>query len=203
MGGVLAFEMAHQLIARGQEIGLLVLLDARALPLGIGETMRQRSVGLLHRFIQDLGLQPDGVAPPNDGFWALAPEVQLAHVLERVRRADLIPPGTGGAEELRSQLRLVARNVAALQGYAPRPYRGRVTLVRAAGENSDGAQDPTLGWSALAGGGVALHTVPGTHETMLRRPNVSRLARWLRLLLDDTEGPRLPLPAPCIAEVRE
>jgi thioesterase domain-containing protein len=39
--------------------------------------------------------------------------------------------------------------------------------------------DPTLGWSALAEGGVDVFDIPGNHEDLTTEPNVQFLAQIL------------------------
>jgi thioesterase domain-containing protein len=40
-------------------------------------------------------------------------------------------------------------------------------------------EDPTLGWGAAAAAGVEVHTVPGTHQTIIEAPQVETLAEVL------------------------
>ena len=49
--------------------------------------------------------------------------------------------------------------------------------------------DPTLGWGRVAVGGVEVHTVPGSHMTILEAPHVESLARILGECLARVEPP--------------
>lgn len=40
-------------------------------------------------------------------------------------------------------------------------------------------EDPTLGWGAVAAGGVEVHTIPGNHQTIIEAPHVETLAEIL------------------------
>jgi thioesterase domain-containing protein len=48
-------------------------------------------------------------------------------------------------------------------------------------------EDPTLGWSAVAPAGVAVHKVSGTHTTMFAEPSVIDLAKALNARIDQVE----------------
>ena len=73
-------------------------------------------------------------------------------------------------------------NLEALHAYPARPYGGSVLLLRAA--EHDPAGPDTLGWERLAGGGVELRVVPGSHFTLVREPHAAALAAVLGRRLD-------------------
>jgi thioesterase domain-containing protein len=72
-------------------------------------------------------------------------------------------------------------NLRAARAWEPRPYPGRVTVVRAAGSDRLGP-DPTGGWEALAAASAII--VPGDHRRMVELPFVADLARALLSALD-------------------
>ena len=72
-------------------------------------------------------------------------------------------------------------NKVALREYVPQEYGGRVTLFKVA---RHGRHDPSLGWRALAAGGLQTHEVPGTHLDMVFEPHVRTLAEQLSRALD-------------------
>src|SRR5215203_5915368 len=74
-----------------------------------------------------------------------------------------------------------------VERYRVSTYSGRITLLRASSVEAVALQeltperrqifaDPTLGWSAVAAGGVEVHTVPGSHQTIIEAPHVETLA---------------------------
>jgi len=73
----------------------------------------------------------------------------------------------------------------ALNGHRPRPYPGRLTLIRAAATPGE----PALGWGPLAGGGVAVRVLPGDHDSLLRPPAVGALAEAVGRAIAGAEGP--------------
>jgi thioesterase domain-containing protein len=50
------------------------------------------------------------------------------------------------------------------------------------------ADDPTMGWSAWASGGVEVHVVPGNHATMMYEPHVEALAKTLTACLNQAQS---------------
>jgi thioesterase domain-containing protein len=79
-------------------------------------------------------------------------------------------------DRLRPLWGVLRASLLAAKRYTPRPYPGRVVLFRADSRRLEALADPTLGWDALAIGGVTVHVVPGDHYTMLRSPGVGVLA---------------------------
>jgi len=165
-GGVVAFEMARRLAARGERVSLLALIDSRApgsLPESSNPVDGSSLVAMLAR---ELG---GGSASGLDG------------VVERAKAEGLLPPEIRDAE-VRRLLEVLRSNLKALRGYLPGIYPGRVTLFRAADATAH-HRDPTLGWGEIAAGGVEVHQVPGDHYSMLREPHVHALAGELRARL--------------------
>jgi thioesterase domain-containing protein len=79
-------------------------------------------------------------------------------------------------------MRVIQNNMRAVAMYSPSTYPGRITLFRATGpDEAHWAEeaDQTLGWNGLAGGGVDIHLVSGTHESMVNPPHVADLAHQL------------------------
>jgi yersiniabactin nonribosomal peptide synthetase len=179
-GGLVAFEMASQLTAAGEEVATLVLLDSQApAPVKSGEV---DDVETLFLFARDIGLPVSAEA-----LRPLTPDARLAHVRERAVSAGLLP---GNAEEpyLRRLLGVYTAHLGAARRYTPRPYGGRIHLVRAEHllEELGAARhagDPTWGWSSLTSEPMQLHVVPGDHFTLVRAPHVRQLAETLRRVI--------------------
>jgi thioesterase domain-containing protein len=214
-GGLVAYETARQLRARGERVALLALFDAwavdgssersrgafapastwlgvsldRWLRLSAGERSRivldklkaatgaTEEAALLRRMADELGLPPDEFLILLDEM--LPAEDPLHAVVAAAVQASGAPAGDR-RREARERIAVLQASVAALAAYRLRPYDGALTLF-AAGEP---AEDPTLGWGALAQGGVEVHRVPGHHYTMLRPPHARELAARLGAALE-------------------
>ncbi|MES1241581.1 MAG: non-ribosomal peptide synthase/polyketide synthase [Acidobacteriota bacterium] len=183
LGGLIAYEMARQLRARGEEVALLAVLDAAPEYAGEEESELDRLLGVAAYIGSlrgvDLRLTSDGLAEAGpDGAFAL--------LLERLRAVDLLPPG-GGEEQIRRVLDVYRANSRAARAYAAGPYADRVTLLRT---GTDSLRD--LGWGRITGGPVEVHALPGEHLTLLAEPHVHALAQRLRV--DLAEVPSAPIP---------
>lgn len=125
----------------------------------------------------------------------------LRHLIGRLRTEARLALGRPLPVTMRSYyVKGATRRVRAR--YTPRPYPGRITLF-CRPEDRVTAEDR---WSELAGGGLDVHVVEGTHDTMLEPPAVDALAARLGLLLADADrssmmvthdrAPVLPPPHP-------
>ncbi|HEY0604287.1 MAG TPA: amino acid adenylation domain-containing protein, partial [Herpetosiphonaceae bacterium] len=183
-GGLVAYEMAQQLTAQGEEVALLALIDSqpsRGEPaLAIDQTT------LLHWFAIDLGRTVGAdLADAADALATLPPEQQFTYVLEQARASGTLPADIG-ERELRAYLDVYTASLRAMQDYRPLPYAGRVTLFRAGDRPLDDAGE-MLGWDALAAEGVSLRVIPGDHYSIVRQPHVATLAEQLRLSLAEAQ----------------
>ncbi|HYL05134.1 MAG TPA: thioesterase domain-containing protein, partial [Thermoanaerobaculia bacterium] len=183
MGGCIAFEMARQLTALGQEVALLALLDSWA-----GAPLAQAA---------SAAVASADEADPQAAFLAwltggdertlgrelagLDGESRLALVLERARRAGGLPASHGSADLLRL-LAAIDGQRRALHLYEPGPYSGRVLFLRAA-EGLEGHPEAT--WRKLARGGLEIHRVPGGHRSMFLPPHVATTGRLLTAAIRD------------------
>jgi thioesterase domain-containing protein/acyl carrier protein len=172
-GGIVAFEMAQQLVGRRQEVALLALFDTWApgfprimsLPRRLG--VHARKLGQLDpwsraRYIAD----------------------RMRNASSKVSRLAGVSPFRRGGDFLLDPVRKIEdANHRAAQLYMPRPYPERITLFRAdkqyeaVGVEND---EPTLGWGGLTEAGVKVHPIPGTHNSIFSEPNVRVLEMKLR-----------------------
>jgi amino acid adenylation domain-containing protein len=172
-GGVVAYEMAQQLTDLGEEVELLALLDTDIPRPGLTPPRLSRA-----RFLWEFAAHC-GLAVPTDKRRTPF-EVQLGNVLDAAKRAGLVPADLDGARFralLDHHLRVFRAQVRAVRRYVPRPYPGRVILVRpTAGEAAPAGR--VWDWNRLATV-LEVRSTPGDHYTMLREPHVGRLAGLL------------------------
>ena len=171
LGGVVAYEMARQLVAEGREVAFVALVDARA---------RRREAPHFDRDAEMLAyLVSDQITVNLEPLRHLDEEVRLAAVLGEAKAAGILPPGFALAD-VRRFLRVHRTNSEAKWAYIPGPYAGKVVLFRATGDSSESAADETLGWRHAVQGEVIIHPVPGTHATVIYSPHVHCVAEHLR-----------------------
>lgn len=166
-GGVAAYEMAQQLMAQGQEVGLLALFDTirpgayRPLPplqrvlWHLGK-FRQQGLGYIRERLQ----QQRGQVPFEQNLMPIPQNEAHAAMRQRFNQA--------------------------CQVYQPAPYPGRITLFVASDREDLGActLEPGLGWAGLARDGMETYTVPGNHLGILQEPQVQVLGHQLLACLE-------------------
>jgi natural product biosynthesis luciferase-like monooxygenase protein/amino acid adenylation domain-containing protein len=196
MGGRVAYEMARQLEARGEEVGLLVVIDARGRD-GEREEGDTEARGVEGNVEREAGRAQEQVLEVVLEFASHLSRLSSIHpraaeVLEQVDAVELAAvldgrPGedSGLDEEACAELRalwaMFARNRRASRAYVPGPFGGSLVLLRAAEGSADVEED--LGWGGLARGGVEVREVPGDHYGLVAVPHVERLAEVVRELL--------------------
>jgi amino acid adenylation domain-containing protein len=182
-GGLLAYEIARQLRELGCDVGLLAILDTALPP--EKRSIKNRAYITL-KFFQNLPFRMATVLyfdPPDRLLWRFKERVfvlvrQIAAQLrnDRSKRlrdivdVDLIRPEDEGKWQ---------RDLRALQDYRPGPYDGRLLLIRAHTRPIFGTLDYDLGWGRLARNALDVRIVPGSHASMLKDPQVSRVAEIL------------------------
>jgi thioesterase domain-containing protein/acyl carrier protein len=186
LGGPVAFEIARQLRAQGETVALLAILDGapRLDASGPEQTDADYLLDIAAYVGNFWGRDPE---VSHERLEALGAEEQIAYVAERLAAVDFLPPGTGERQLLRV-LAVYRANVRALRSYEPGFYPGGLTLLRAEQRFAlpGPFEEEDLGWSAVAGGPVEVHTVPGNHLTLLAEPYVQEVALRLRRSLAES-----------------
>ena len=194
-GGVLAYEMACQLAQMGERIALLAIIEGSA-PVEFHtmqalnhpqrlEIIRQ-SFPYWRRGYQELGgwrLRERLGARLRGGTRGIKGQAD--------RHAETDNLADFNAKRPEIQFRLREINVHAIEDYTPRPFGGRVTLFRARavhiGHALTGPIDPQRGWGSLAGQGVTIRYVDGTHVGVLLPPNSESLAAEITAALREAQ----------------
>jgi len=158
LGGLVALEMAQQLTAHGEKIGLLAMLDSypHASRLSRGQRARLSMRQTWRRSARRL--QWLGVSPPFETIVEVSPSPALQHFRDTSYRA--------------------------LERYQPRFYPGKIDFVRAA-IPTDFPADPAAFWSKLCPE-FELTTVPGDHIGIMTTHFESLAAAISRFLREAT-----------------
>jgi thioesterase domain-containing protein len=185
-GGTIAFEMACRLVAEGQEVALLALLDT--FPAGYFKLLpgsaswRQRA----SRYRRKLNSHAVnlGQLELTEKFGYVFRKLKYApaktkHKLYRrayrlyQRLGRPLPPVLKNIEEI---------NFIAVKDYEPEIYPGDVTLFLASDLTAD--YDSHDGWRELVRGRIETHVIPGNHLNIIKEPQVGALAERLSRSLD-------------------
>jgi len=186
-GGLAAYEMAQQLVAAGEEVALLVMLDT-PLPHNPPLTVRDRAQIQLDR------LREKGAGYVKE--WAVN---RVAW--ERERRRRRLGPELPTEEGTLHSTVVEAAFYRALDTYDLRPYPGVITLYRPKltplhvfGPDRQINVDRRFiyhdnGWGPWCRR-VDVTEVPGDHDSMVLEPAVRVLAAHLREVIEEASGER-------------
>jgi thioesterase domain-containing protein/acyl carrier protein len=193
-GGLIAYEIAQQLRAAGQEVSLLAMIDCSA-P-GGARRSHEWPTALFHLFKNAAYWMVDDDFL-NAGLGAASGRLRSKAITWRARLRGALNRGTPEDVDVRHALGLWhypdnARDFLeafhrALTTYQPRPYDGTVTVIRSRTRRlvAFAPMNPDLGWQRLASGGVHTRLVPGAHDTIIREPRVRKLADALSQSLNE------------------
>jgi thioesterase domain-containing protein len=192
-GGLVAYEMARQLMESGDGMALLVMLD-RGNPRG-----QRPKLSLLTRLAR---------LPLRTAHWlvdddllrgGLRNAIGRSHSkLVRWRGAALqrVAGDEAAAIDIRHELgvwrfpeesREFLTNLSrALRSYRPGPYTGPMLVLRARSGRllSTAIPTPDLGWRELVSGELRSEVIPGAHDTIMMEPRIRHLAEALGRHLD-------------------
>jgi thioesterase domain-containing protein len=189
-GGTVAFEMAKQLKAAGQEVGLLVLIDSDNFPPPPRETVHAivRRTGFLWKRVRLHGATLARLDARQKASYLSARALTVLRWSREKWRAyseGLRHPASRVIDEV------LAANQEAADNYVATPYDGPVLLFRASDRSKTGLLDPSLGWGGVCPGGIEVIEITGDHDTVIEEPEVRTLARELtaRLRRFRQEGP--------------
>ncbi|PYT45317.1 MAG: non-ribosomal peptide synthetase [Acidobacteria bacterium] len=187
LGGVVAFEMAQQLHAAGQQVESLLLIDA-GFP-GRPKHMRERMQSSGLTALVDYYLGEVLLRSPKEKLAYLA--TRFKNLLRRSVRACLrlsksltFQASRGEGTNLEQFIQRVKQaNAQAGDSYLPQHYPGKVTLFWCSDTPLRAYRDRRLAWSQVAGGGLEVHAIPGNHLSMVDYPHVMAMGEELRACL--------------------
>jgi amino acid adenylation domain-containing protein len=166
-GGVLAYEIARQLIDAGEHVEFLGLLDA-ANPT-TQEIAVEEGESDAARLLAAVEPSADPAITARLASWAeTAPFDEFVQALQE---ASLLPARMSPGQ-VRNHLAHHEAYVRALAAYRPRPLDVPVHLYRVSDD-----REPLLGWDRLVPRErIQVIQVPGSHRSMVSPPHVARLA---------------------------
>jgi len=183
LGGTIAFEMARQLKAQGQEVGMLALLDSY--PVGYVKLAPRgylSSSSKTTRFCKRIGAHLANVRGLRlrEKFGYLADKAQYAplRIKSKLWRTVYRSYQSAGYEVPPALRNVEEYNWMAAHDYTPHFYAGQITLFWAS-KDLRAKFDLLEGWLVLARGGMEVHEVAGTHLDMIKEPHVEELAKKL------------------------
>jgi thioesterase domain-containing protein/acyl carrier protein len=175
-GGILAYEAARQLAEAGETVSMLTIYDAftRA-----GRIVRPRWQRLaLHTYL--LATRRGRLQYLRDGWKRLRPGSE-PEAIESQGAAHSAVDSSDANEKRLSRI-----NARAAANFRPRPYPGSILVFRAtdrAVHNLFYKLDASCGWGELAGGGVRVIDLPGSHYDLIDADHAPAAAESLQPFL--------------------
>ncbi|MFO7904615.1 MAG: thioesterase domain-containing protein [Pirellulaceae bacterium] len=172
LGGVVAYEMAQQLLKQGDSVRMLLLLDT-TIPQGPANQRycaQETNTGLEY-----------GLDITLEELAELGPDQQLPYLWDHARKLGVIDetaPESLVQQVLNDLKKLFHLHFQLASEYRIEPYPGHITLMRPSDAPVEIATTPDRGWRQLAEQ-VDVHFVPGQHHSMVKEPHVNVLARKL------------------------
>lgn len=178
-GGVIAYEMAQQLMEQGADVPLLVFLDTF-----FPHLPDPREKNLSNRLQQRLdALREEG--------WSFIDNYVRTRI--KVERDRAIRIGARIYDTFGRTLPIAFREHVMVQSfhdavdsYEPAFYPGRIVMFGAENKGEyEGRVDDDLGWSHATGIQVKVHKIPGNHDNLVLPPNTELLAGILVEEIED------------------
>lgn len=195
-GGIVAFEIAQQLKARGLEVGLLALFDTRGprQHKRLSDSVRLRALRLVKRLDLHLGNFRAAEGRKEKLAYLATKSRRLRERVAwfRKRRLETLREISLAADRdplPRTLRRIENATWRASDQYVPQVYPGRVTLFRATKQPPGFSGDLGLGWTRVAGGGLEVYEVPGYHGAIVYEPRIKLLAKELKCCLERAQAP--------------
>jgi len=217
-GGVIAYEMARQLLTEGETIEFLGLIDSGVVTMSPRELARLKVIqaardgelraGLAAQRLMDESASRE--APTEeDAKWGnlvyfirgLHPNLEVSRLselqslgsvdaaIDHCQQVGWLP--SGFKEELLWRGRRTWNIYRAFAQYSPQPLPALVHLFTA-----DTAEGPDISqlWQAIAGERLRIEPIGGNHRTLMLEPYVQKLATSLQRRLADVEEKRCSGP---------
>jgi len=185
-GGLVAFEMAQQLLAQGQRVALLAILDGAG-PVAAGGKVPS-ATELLATIVGE-AIHKASSMTLQDVYAVLEPleyAQQLEHALDLLRTHGVhllvMEP-----DWLRGQVDLFARRIRAAHRYRARVYPEQIVLLRATLRDAlpyeeDASED--LGWQRYTQRPLDIRRIACYHEGLVGEPHVQEVAKLLGSCLE-------------------
>ncbi len=184
-GGIVAFEMAKQLKAKGREVNMLAIFDTNA---DNSVYFDETSVRWKKKFKRQF---------PKFGFimksffkhpWETL-KYQLNFVRYKLRNlvatTGLVEKDVDDDEHLEHADKINEKHDIAFRKYVMKSFNGTIDLFRVK-DRMYYIDDPRyLGWKSFATQGLNIHDIPGDHKTFLFPPNVQELSVLLSKIINE------------------
>ena len=174
MGVVIAYEVARQLLEKGETVQRLIILDQGPyLPLAKAEDDAEFLAGMFMGRIKF----------SLDELRKMSYDDQLKYVLKKAKKERQFPKHIR-FKQFKNYVKILKIQQDAWRNYEPLPIDLKITLIKSLEREDRKDEKEDLGWGELTSKGVEIYQVPGNHNTILHQPKVQELAKLLTQLLN-------------------
>ncbi len=181
MGGAVAFEMAQQLVASGEQVPFLGLIDATAEATrssGNPRTPAELLTSFGRGMLASSGLAMEESDPAFDDLVPV--ETRLSRLFQLLRNRGVLAAETDQGH-LARRFDIYVENLQTLEAYRPQSYAGPAWYFEVSARPHSLAWAPF--WQSVVSGRFYAERVPGDHYSIFRQPYVRSLAATLRYAL--------------------
>ncbi len=184
LGGLIAFEMASQLEAVGEQVEKLIIIDTHPpLPTPEIEASLNDNAAILCFIVEQIGLHfNEPVSISYEEISTLDEVTQFEYVLQVLRQQELIPPDSG-RNLIAGLINVYKANLQASLCYQPQLVKSSIFLFKTPSLAKQFPDDLTVGWGKLTSAEVRVCCVNGEHQTLLKEPHVKSIAAAIEELL--------------------
>jgi len=180
-GGIIAYEMASQLIAEGKKIKKLIMLDTDVELSYYHKSFIRKKMARIENTTRKIGFTLRQMSKSRDNF-----HFYFNRKKDKILKQYIVERGDDRQQQLNDLeiSKIESENDAMMRRYHIQPQPVEIDLLRAE-KRIDFLYDPKyLGWKDLALNGLNIHDVPGDHLEMILPPNDEVTARILQNILD-------------------
>jgi thioesterase domain-containing protein len=195
-GGNIAYEIACQLREAGQEVGLLLVID-QPNPKSDYYTVRLSPsllINILRNLpyrVQDfLHLRPERIVNRIANklyYFALDVKWAFQHPGEGPRPLEIVELADYALSLPIHIQKIIELGYSSLIKFYPRPYPGKLTLIRAQGGRLLCSHDPKMGWGKYVDE-VDIRVIPGAHWGLFQEPHIRDLSAMIQTCLDESQA---------------
>jgi len=180
-GGLVAFEMAHQLERLGEKVALLILIDTPF-------PEEPRSSLIIDSASYWIAEYSEHLEMSELNLRMLSKEEQLDYVVEQLHMRSALPGYTQNTNLMLAKrvLRLHESHNEAISKYRPRPYQGAVVYFHAQPSRLGIPEESHKLWQELMSGKMEDICIPGNHWELMASPYIEVIAGHLQKFITAT-----------------
>jgi amino acid adenylation domain-containing protein len=174
-GGVIAYEMASQLIGEDESVEFVGMIDTQ-MPRAVIESIELDDISLFLAYVRSEKLMIDG-----SDLIELKAERELDFVVDRCKQIGVFPTEVT-IEEVQRRIQVMRTLARANSSYCPQPLHIRITLFTS---DEFHGSDQSRGWAEIVGERLNLKRIGGTHRSIMRSPCVQILANEIVEVMEE------------------